>query len=117
MLVDNAASVEKAVDSLIKVLNNEEDDDVRLSVVNAIGQIGSQTGIDALTNVLNDEDYGIRNSAEDALKNKAGSDKIGQMWRLLQNDISDTKNIIVNIQNRCKFYNHDIFHSPQVENE
>ncbi|GJD22602.1 hypothetical protein RIVM261_075580 [Rivularia sp. IAM M-261] len=37
------------------------------------------------------------------------------MWDILLNGQYNAKNIILNIQERYKFYNHDIFHCPSVE--
>ena len=55
--------------------------------------------------------------AASALGEIAGSDKIAPMWQLLLDDKSKAKNIILKIQERFKFYNHEIFHSPPVEDE
>ncbi len=39
------------------------------------------------------------------------------MWELFLNGTDEAKDIILKIQERYKFYNHEIFHSPPIEDE
>jgi hypothetical protein len=107
---------ETAVDALINALNHQ-DSYVRWSAASALGNIGSETAVDALINALNDQDFYVRSSAADALGEIANSDKIAQVWQFLLNNKSEAKNIILKIQERFKFYNHDLFHSLPVEDD
>ncbi|MDJ0732863.1 MAG: hypothetical protein QNJ47_02060 [Nostocaceae cyanobacterium] len=63
------------------------------------------------------EDSFVRRSAADALVKIADSDIITQMWQLLLFGVEETKDIILKIQELCKFYNHEIFHFPPVVEE
>mgnify|MGYP001791732620 CR=1 FL=1 len=83
----------------------------------ALGKIGSSTAVGPLFNHLNMQISYVRRSAVDALGNIAGSDKITQLWELFHNDTSDAKYVILEIQDRCKFYNHDIFYISLVEDD
>jgi predicted NACHT family NTPase len=51
------------------------------------------------------------------LKNNASSAIICRLWEVLLSEVNEAKDIILRIQERCKFYNHEIFHSPPVEDE
>ena len=107
---------EKAINPLINSLN-DKDSSVRSSAANALGEIGSEAVADALINALNYEGSFICSRTADALGKIAGSDKIAQMWELFHNGTSEAKDIISKIQERCKFYNHNIFHSPAIEDD
>ena len=52
---------EKAVDALIKALN-DQDSYVRSTAADALGKIGSEKAIDALVNALNDQDLYVRST-------------------------------------------------------
>ncbi|MDJ0734455.1 MAG: HEAT repeat domain-containing protein [Nostocaceae cyanobacterium] len=107
---------ERAIDVLVNALNDEYSS-VRRSATDALGKIGSERAVDALINALNDENLDVRRITASVLGQIAGSDKITKVWQFLLNDTYEAINIILNIQERCKFYNHDIFHSPPVEED
>ena len=107
---------DSAVEPLINALN-DRDAHVYRSAADALGKISSDSAVKALINALNDRDSYVRRSAVDALGNIAGSDKITQLWELFHNDTSDAKYVILEIQDRCKFYNHDIFYISLVEDD
>ena len=107
---------ERAVDALINALNAQDSDVCRRSA-DVLGDIGSERAVDALINALNDKDYEVRRSVASALGKIASSDKLAEIWQLVKNDSNSAIDIILKIQERCKFYNHDIFHSPLVEDD
>jgi HEAT repeat protein len=107
---------EIAVTPLIPALQ-DEDSEVRWRAAEALGKIGSETAVSSLINALND-DYGIvRSCAAEALRKIGNSDIVSQLWKLFKSGIDEAKYIILAIQNRCNFYNHDIFHSPPLEED
>ncbi|MFK0731963.1 MAG: HEAT repeat domain-containing protein, partial [Gloeotrichia echinulata HAB0833] len=105
---------ERAVDALINAL---EDADlyVRRRAANALVKIGNERAVDALINALQDADYEVRWRAAEALEKIAEAKNLAQIWELLLNGITDNHNIILNIQERCKFYNYDITQTPPIE--
>jgi predicted NACHT family NTPase len=87
------------------------------SPLNVLEEMGYKVAIDTLIAALKDENLSVRNSAAYVLGNVASDVNISQMYNLLLNGVDATNNIILKIQNRCKFYNHEIFHSPPIEDE
>ncbi|MCM0588960.1 MAG: HEAT repeat domain-containing protein [Gloeotrichia echinulata DEX184] len=104
----------RAVDALIKALQ-DADSDVRRSAAEALGKIGNEGAVHELINALQDADVFVCMSAESALKKIAEAKNLAQIWKLLLNGITDNHNIILNIQERCKFYNYDIAQTPPIE--
>ncbi|WYL93798.1 MAG: HEAT repeat domain-containing protein [Gloeotrichia echinulata IR180] len=104
----------RAVDALIKALQ-DADSDVRRSAAEALGKIGNEGAVHELINALQDADVFVCMSAESALKKIAEAKNLAQIWKLLLNGITDNHNIILNIQERCKFYNYDITQTPPIE--
>ncbi|MBW4625249.1 MAG: HEAT repeat domain-containing protein [Brasilonema octagenarum HA4186-MV1] len=106
----------QAVPALIIALNDEVVY-VRGSAAYALGEIKDSQGVPALIQALNELDYSVRKSAADALGKIGDSEILSQMWKLQLTKAYDTESVILKIQQRCKFYNHEIFHSPPVEEE
>ncbi|MBD2501766.1 HEAT repeat domain-containing protein [Anabaena azotica] len=107
---------EKAVAALIDALNHEDSSVGRIAAL-ALGKIGDERAVAALIDALNYEDLFVRRRAAEALGRIAGADQINKMWNLLLDGTYQTEDIILKIQQRCKFYNYDIFHSPQREEQ
>ncbi|MEH1932765.1 MAG: HEAT repeat domain-containing protein [Nostoc sp.] len=102
---------EAAVSALIKALQHE-DSKVRRSAAYALGKIGNEAAVSALINALQDEDSDVRRSAAYALGKIAGSEVLRQIWELqLKTPSQDKSDAISKIQERCKFYNHEICYS------
>jgi hypothetical protein len=58
--------------ALVRILNNE-DESVRISAIEALGEIGSQEALEALVKILNDQNPNIRSKVAEAL-GKIGSE-------------------------------------------
>ncbi|MEH1849289.1 MAG: HEAT repeat domain-containing protein, partial [Nostoc sp.] len=102
---------EAAVSALIKALQ-DEDSSVRRSAADALGEIGNEAAVSALIKALQDEDFFVRWRAAEALGKIAGSEVLHYIWELqLKTPSGDKSNVISKIQERCKFYNHEIFYS------
>ncbi|MBW4593197.1 MAG: HEAT repeat domain-containing protein [Brasilonema angustatum HA4187-MV1] len=102
---------ESAVNALLTALQ-DEDSDVRLNAASALGRIGNESAVNALLTALQDEDSNVRWNAASALGNIAGSEIMLSIWKLRIAGAEYTRDIILKIQERCKFYNNEIFHSP-----
>lgn len=96
---------------------NDQDSSVRRSAAEALGQIKDTQAVQALILALNDQESDVRWRAAEALGQIGDSEILSRMWELRLTRLYDTENVILKIQERCKFYNHDIFHSPPVEEE
>jgi HEAT repeat protein len=105
----------QVVQALIQALN-DQDSSVRSSAASALGEIKDSQVVQALIQALNDQDSSVRGSAADALGQIGDSEILSRMWEL-RTGLHYTLYAISEIQERCKFYNHEIFHSPPVEEE
>ncbi|MGH8002335.1 MAG: HEAT repeat domain-containing protein [Brasilonema sp.] len=103
----------QAVQALIQALNHE-DSDVRWRAADALGGIKDSQAVQALILALNDEDSDVRRSAASALGEIGNSKILYRMWELRLTRVYNTEGVILKIQERCKFYNYEIFHSPPV---
>ncbi|MBN3927041.1 MAG: HEAT repeat domain-containing protein [Nostoc sp. NMS4] len=102
---------QEVIPALIKTLKSE-DSLVRCSAAIALGEIGNQEVIPALIKALQDENSVVRKSTAIALGKIAGSEVLCQMWELqLKTPSSDKSDAISKIQERCKFYNHEVCYS------
>ncbi|MDZ8226789.1 HEAT repeat domain-containing protein, partial [Nostoc sp. ChiVER01] len=71
--------------------------------------IGNQEAVSALINALQHEDFSVRGIAAEALGEIAGSEVLHHIWKLqLKTPSQDKSDAISKIQERCKFYNHEI---------
>ncbi len=111
----------EAVEALIGALN-DEDSNVRVMAASALGKLELGTTeavealIEALIEALNDEDFNVSESVAWALGQIVSSELLTRMWELrLTTARNYTDEIISKIQARCRFYNHEIFHSPLPE--
>ena len=108
----------QVVKALIQALN-DQDSSVRSSAASALGEIKDSQVVQALIQALNDQDSHVRGSAASALGQIGDSEILSRMWEL-RTGLHYTlyaMYAISEIQERCKFYNHEIFHSPPVEEE
>ncbi|MEH2128935.1 HEAT repeat domain-containing protein [Nostoc sp.] len=102
---------QEAVSALINALQHE-DSDVRMIAAFALGKIGNQEAVSALINALQDEDSDVRMIAAFALGEIAGSEVLHYIWELqLKTPSEDKSDAISKIQDRCKFYNHEVCYS------
>ncbi|MFN6531371.1 HEAT repeat domain-containing protein [Nostoc sp. ChiSLP03a] len=102
---------EAAVSALIKALQHE-DSDVRGSAADALGKIANKAAVSPLIKVLQHKDFNGHKSAADTLKEIAGSEVLHHLWELqLKTPSWYRSNAISKIQERCKFYNHEIYYS------
>ncbi|MFN6581063.1 MAG: HEAT repeat domain-containing protein [Aulosira sp. ZfuVER01] len=104
----------QAVAPLIHALN-DPDSGVRSIAANALGKIKDAQAIALLIYALNDPDSEVCSRAADALGEICSSEVLPQMWKLRLTGVNSAKNIISKIQERYKFYNHEIFHSASIE--
>jgi HEAT repeat protein len=123
---------DRAIDALIPFLKSKEFNK-RSKTADVLGKIGNQGAIEPLISALFHDEYYIRWRIHTALANISTLKNLPQMWEIwltdvhqtTQNlsqmlelwvtDIQDTSHIILKIQERCKFYNHEIFHSPPIK--
>ncbi|MEH2259537.1 HEAT repeat domain-containing protein [Nostoc sp.] len=102
---------EAAVSALINALQHE-DDSVRRSAAQTLEKIGNEAAVSALIDALQDEDYDVRRSTAQALGEIAGSEVLHQIWELQLKTASLYQSYTISkIQERCKFYNHEICYS------
>ncbi|GAB1540027.1 hypothetical protein NUACC21_26960 [Scytonema sp. NUACC21] len=104
----------QAVAVLINALN-DEDSFVRGSAAYALGKIQNTQAVAALIQALNDEGSFVRLWAAYALGETGSSEILSPIWQLRLNGVDNAKNIISEIQERYKFYNHELFHSPLIQ--
>ncbi|MDX2228821.1 MAG: HEAT repeat domain-containing protein [Leptolyngbyaceae cyanobacterium bins.349] len=106
---------DKAIDGLLNALE-DSNDSVRSSAAYALGELGNDKAIDGLLNALKDPDsYFRRDSyvrwrAADAIAKIGNPEPLAALWRQ-QFTSSETYiySAISAIQNRCKYYNHEIW--------
>ncbi|MEH1832883.1 MAG: HEAT repeat domain-containing protein [Nostoc sp.] len=99
---------EAAVSALINALQHE-DYSVSWSAAQALGKIGNEAAVSALINALQHEDYSVSWRAAQALGKIASSEVLHHIWKLqLKTPSQDKSDAISKIQERCKFYNHEI---------
>ncbi|MEH2198564.1 HEAT repeat domain-containing protein [Nostoc sp.] len=102
---------QKAVPALIKTLQHE-DSVVRCSAAIALGEIGNQEAVSALIKALQNENFVVFQNVAIALGKIANSEVLYQIWELqLKTPLWDISEAISKIQERCKFYNHEICYS------
>ncbi len=65
---------EKAVPSLIKLANNDDDIDVRMAAIQSLGKIGSISARECLKLCLESRNDAVRETAEEAIQNIEASD-------------------------------------------
>ncbi|MBD2207496.1 HEAT repeat domain-containing protein [Calothrix sp. FACHB-1219] len=105
----------QAVAALIQALN-DQNSNVRRNAALALGEIKDSQAVAALTQALNDQNSNVRINAASALGEIYSSEILPQMWKLRLAGVDYAKNVISKIQERYKFYNHEIFHSPSIKN-
>jgi HEAT repeat protein len=101
----------EAAPELVKYFRNSHPE-LRKIIVEALVKVSNEEVIQELIKALVDKDYEVRHSASEALIKIGCSTAINYLRQMQLNDGEDVNYMIVNIQNNCKFYNHEIFHSP-----
>ncbi|BAY10565.1 HEAT repeat domain-containing protein [Calothrix sp. NIES-2098] len=104
-----------AVNPLVAALQDEKSE-VRWRAAEALGKIKDSQAIAPLISALHDQDPLVRTLATEALGEISSSEILPEMWKLRLTGVDDAKHVISKIQERYKFYNHKIFHSPSIEN-
>lgn len=102
---------EVAIAELLVVLNTDQNFVVRNSAATALGKIGNESSIFGLLNALSDGEYRVCKVIAEALGNASNPIVINHLWQKYFEDPEAyyLELAIFTIQNRCKFYNHDIF--------
>jgi HEAT repeat protein len=98
----------EAMPGLLKALE-DQDSDVRRRAAYALGQLGSVAAMPGLLKALEEQDSFVREGAVEALGQLGNSKLLAELWK--QQFISsetDLYSVISTIQNRCKYYNHEI---------
>ncbi|MBR8837738.1 MAG: HEAT repeat domain-containing protein, partial [Stigonema ocellatum SAG 48.90 = DSM 106950] len=103
----------QAVAALIQALN-DEDSHVRRIAAEALGKIKDTQAVAALIQALNHEDSDVRTRAAYALGEIGSSEILPRMWEVRLAGVGVAKDVISKIQERSKFYNHEIFHSLSI---
>jgi HEAT repeat protein len=105
--------LEAGIEALQNALNNDKEPDVRRSITFALGNISSEAAIKALRNALNDEDFNVRREAAGGLGKIASPDLMPEFNNILRTNTEiNWLETIAAVQERCKFYNYDIYQSP-----
>jgi HEAT repeat protein/energy-coupling factor transporter ATP-binding protein EcfA2 len=104
----------QAVTPLIHTLH-DQDSWVRSAAAEALGKIKDSQAVTPLIQALKDQNPGVRSAAADALGQIGSSEILPKIWKLRLTGVDDTKDVISKIQERYRFYNHEIFHSPSIE--
>lgn len=105
----------RATDSLIRILQNEDNSRLRMTAARALGKsqiTENQEIIEILLSLLKDSDLGTRMCAAEALGEIAEPSNISELQNLsseISDDYIDTiDTAIETIQKRCGFYNHEV---------
>jgi hypothetical protein len=128
---------EQVLEHLIKAYN-DADLDVRWNVIRALGEFAevnpsNELIIHTLIDALDDKDtvvschaaYALQRTYDEVTTDMKQFDEQcliycglkPLMQKILLVATYEIKNTILKIQERCKFYNHEIFHSPLIEDE
>ncbi|WP_017297909.1 HEAT repeat domain-containing protein [Nodosilinea nodulosa] len=100
---------EAAIPSLLKALE-DQDFSVRWRSATALGKIGSEAAIPSLLKALEDQDFIVRMSAAEVFEEIGTPNCLTKLWQLhLQQPEDALKRAISAIQDRCKFYNYEIW--------
>ncbi len=100
----------RTINSLLIALNDSSKD-VRMSVADALGNIGGEQVVESLLKALNDSKSDVRRSAAMSLGKIGDARCLAELWQLCHKQPSETYvwSTITSIQNRCQFYNYEIF--------
>ena len=108
---------EAAIPALLRAIE-DSNQFVRESAVYALGKIGGEAAIPALLRAIEDSDIGVRQKAAEALGNIGNPQPLKLFWQEhLKAPSNSIAQAITAIQNRCKFYNYDLFQSEAIQEE
>ncbi|MEG3845780.1 HEAT repeat domain-containing protein [Microcoleus sp. herbarium19] len=106
---------ESAIFKLIELVDEDSGSDLRLSMVDMLGKIGSEPTIPGLFELLEDSDSDVRWSAADALGKiaKQHTEKVVPhlphiLTLITSKSGKDAHRLILAIQSACKYYNYPI---------
>jgi hypothetical protein len=100
---------EAAIPGLLQALEHPKSY-VRISAVEALGKISGMAAISGLRQALEDQDSYIRRSAAQALGKIGGESLFNDLWQLnLRRPEDHLMDVISAIQDRCRFYNYEIW--------
>jgi HEAT repeat protein len=117
---------EKTIQGLLRTLENNTNWYTRRDAINILGNIGFETIIPRLLNVLKNEDtlvdrgggWEICSSTIDVLTKMCTPDYLADLWdTYFQNPEIDLTRTIYAIQNRCQFYNYEIWQAHLIAQE
>ena len=105
---------EAAIPGLLKALEHQHSH-VRRSAAEALGQLGSETAIPGLLKALEHQDYHVLGSVAETLGQLGSAVAIIDLWRLhLRKPEYYLEKTIFAIQDRCKFYNYEIWQEAEA---
>lgn len=106
-------NTQSAADTFRRALQDSEFS-VRIAAAAALGEIKDEQATDSLLELLNDEVLDVRDSAANALgkisqKTSKLTEHLPDLVSRITEDSEDyIERLVVNIQNRCQFYNYEI---------
>jgi HEAT repeat protein len=104
---------EAAIPALLKAIHS--DYGVRQNAIEALGNIGSEAAIPALLKAIH-SDYGMRQNTVKALGTIGCPQSLKLFWqKQLDSPYYPIAQAITAIQNRCKFYNYELFQSEAIQ--
>ena len=87
----------------------DEDSDVRVSAVAALGQLQGEAAVPGLLQALEDENRNVRVRAAEALGQLQGEAAVPRLWQQHQQVPENyLKEVIQSLQDNCKIYNPEI---------
>ncbi|NJM74148.1 MAG: NACHT domain-containing protein [Scytonema sp. RU_4_4] len=104
----------EAISTLLKYFRSSHPG-LRDELVSALENFDDEEVIQELISALNDKDYNICLCAAKTLRNIASYKALSHLWQMQREGKEDVVHTIGAIQERCKFYNHQLFHSPPIE--
>jgi len=107
------ANSRKAVDSLLLTLKDPEEF-VRGNSAWALAKIGSEKAIDDLLAAFDDSSIWVRTQAAEGIGNIGDPQLLTTLWEYqLTSFTTETCLAIANIQNRCQFYNYELWQAAK----
>jgi HEAT repeat protein len=108
---------EAAIPVLLKAIN-VADSVVCQSAIKALGKIGSEPATLALLKAIDCPNWKVRQSAAEALGSIGNPQPLKLLWqKQLKSPDYSIAQAITAIQNRCKFYNYELFQSEAIQEE
>ncbi|KOP27481.1 hypothetical protein AMR41_05675 [Hapalosiphon sp. MRB220] len=101
-------------EAIPQLLNNfrKTHPELRKKIVELLVKIGTEEVVKELIKALDDEDYDVHNLAAKVLMEIGNAQLISFLWQMRLQGRKDVVNIIIAIQERCKFYNYTLTQLP-----